>query len=153
VAAGPSMSLALTVLFVLAGILGLNYYCYKLAADKLGEAERRNCDSAGKLKLIENLDIFFDLPLYLGLGATILAFIIITLGDLGQARILAYGATLVGIIFAVIMRLTLLKPARERLLLALNSLTPAEEKNNPETPREGEAAKTSDAPEAADLWE
>ncbi|MCX6907863.1 MAG: hypothetical protein NTY01_07465 [Verrucomicrobia bacterium] len=68
-----------------------------------------------KLKRLENLDIFFDLPLYCGLFLTICAFILITI-DAGVSRILAYSSTVIGILSAVSLRVYYLYPLRDRLL-------------------------------------
>jgi len=69
-----------------------------------------------KLQRLENLDIFFDLPLYCGLALTIFAFILITAFGAEVSRFLAYAATLVGIIVAVILRVFYLYPLREQLI-------------------------------------
>lgn len=108
---GFSMALMFSV--IVAAQLG----CYALAFTKIkhlsGDA---SYDASMKLKRLENLDIFFDLPLYCGLAVTIFSFILISSFGAGIARFLAYSSTLVGIIVAVIIRVSLLYPFRESLI-------------------------------------
>jgi len=74
-------------------------------------------DSEQKLILIDNMDIYFDLPLYIGLGATILAFIIIVSTGAVNSRIIAYVATLAGILVTVFLRINILHNIKHNLLL------------------------------------
>jgi hypothetical protein len=67
-----------------------------------------------KLKRLENLDIFFDLPLFCGLLLTILSFILITY-NVTLGRTFAYVSTIIGVISAVTLRVTLLYPLKETL--------------------------------------
>lgn len=71
--------------------------------------------SAHRLRLLESQDTWLDLPLFVGLAGTILAFIFISL-DAGISRMLAYSSTIVGILVAVIIRLAVYQPAREILI-------------------------------------
>lgn len=74
-------------------------------------------DAALRLKRLENLDIFLDLPLFTGLALTVFAFILITL-DAGMSRHFAYTSTVVGILSAVSLRIRYLYPLKERLIQA-----------------------------------
>ena len=67
-----------------------------------------------RLKRLENLDVFLDLPLFTGLALTVCAFILITL-NAGMSRHFAYTATVVGILSAVSLRIRYQYPLRERL--------------------------------------
>ena len=51
-----------------------------------------------KLKKLENADIFFDVPLYVGLFGTVSAFLVMTFSP-QSSRLIAYSSTLIGIIF------------------------------------------------------
>jgi hypothetical protein len=68
-----------------------------------------------RLKRLENLDVFLDLPLFTGLALTVIAFILITL-DAGMSRHFAYTATVVGILSSVSLRIRYLYPLKERLI-------------------------------------
>ncbi|MGO9245890.1 MAG: hypothetical protein ACLQDC_14110, partial [Verrucomicrobiia bacterium] len=69
-----------------------------------------------RLKRLENMDVFFDLPLFTGLALTVIAFILITL-NAGMSRHFAYTSTVVGILSAVSLRIRYLYPLKERLIL------------------------------------
>ncbi|HJH04849.1 hypothetical protein [Victivallis vadensis] len=68
-----------------------------------------------KLKKLENADIFFDVPLYVGLFGTVSAFLVMTFSP-QSSRLIAYSSTLIGIIFSLILRVVLLFPYRQKLL-------------------------------------
>ena len=77
---------------------------------------RRSSDSCKlKLRKLENADIFFDVPLYVGLFGTVSAFLVMTFSP-QSSRLIAYSSTLIGIIFSLILRVTMLYPLRRRLL-------------------------------------
>ena len=68
-----------------------------------------------KLKNLENSEIFFDIPLYFGLFGTVSAFLVMTFSP-QSSRLIAYSSTLIGIIFSLILRLTLQYPLRRSLM-------------------------------------
>jgi hypothetical protein len=68
-----------------------------------------------RLKRLENLDVFLDLPLFTGLALTVCAFILITL-NAGMSRHFAYTATVVGILSSVSLRIRYQYPLKERLI-------------------------------------
>jgi hypothetical protein len=68
-----------------------------------------------RLKKIENLDVFLDLPLFTGLALTVFAFILITL-NAGMSRHFAYTSTVVGILSAVSLRIRYVYPLKDRLI-------------------------------------
>ncbi len=68
-----------------------------------------------RLKRLDNLDVFLDLPLFTGLALTVFAFILITL-DAGMSRHFAYTSTVVGILSAVSLRIWYQYPLKERLI-------------------------------------
>jgi hypothetical protein len=72
-------------------------------------------DAPLRLKRLDNLDIFLDLPLFTGLALTVVAFILITL-DAGMSRHFAYTSTVVGILSSVSLRVRYLYPLKERLI-------------------------------------
>lgn len=71
--------------------------------------------AALRLKRLENLDIFLDLPLFMGLALTVIALILIAL-NAGMSRLFAYTSTVVGILSAVSLRIRYLYPLKERLI-------------------------------------
>jgi hypothetical protein len=107
---------AVSLVILLAVILIVQGACLWVARRKIREVEQDVAEPALKLKRLENLDIFFDLPLYCGLALTIFAFILISTFGAGVSRFLAYSSTFIGIVFAVILRVGHLYPLRERLI-------------------------------------
>jgi hypothetical protein len=77
---------------------------------------RTSSDSAGlKLKRLDSSDIIFDVPLYVGLFGTVSAFLVMTFSP-QSSRLIAYSSTLIGIIFSLLLRLTMQFPLKNRLL-------------------------------------
>ena len=108
---------ALSLLILLTVILIVQGACLWVARRKIREIEQdAAAEPALKLRRLENLDIFFDLPLYCGLALTIFAFILISTFGAGVSRFLAYSSTFIGIVFAVILRVGHLYPLREKLI-------------------------------------
>jgi hypothetical protein len=68
-----------------------------------------------KIKNLENSEIFFDIPLYFGLFGTVSAFLVMTFSP-QSSRLIAYSSTLIGIIFSLLLRLTLQYPLRRTLM-------------------------------------
>jgi len=68
-----------------------------------------------RLKRLDNLDIFLDLPLFTGLALTEIALILIAL-NAGMSRLFAYTSTVVGILSAVSLRIRYVYPLKERLI-------------------------------------
>ena len=77
---------------------------------------RRNKESAAlKLKRLDNSDVIFDVPLYVGLFGTVSAFLVMTFSP-QSSRLIAYSSTLIGIIFSLLLRLTMQFPLKNKLL-------------------------------------
>ena len=68
-----------------------------------------------KLKRLDNSDIIFDVPLYVGLFGTVSAFLVMTFSP-QSSRLIAYSSTLIGIIFSLLLRLTMHYPLKNKLL-------------------------------------
>ncbi|MCA1809045.1 MAG: hypothetical protein LC725_06305, partial [Lentisphaerae bacterium] len=103
-------------LVILVLILVVQGACWEMARRKIREVSDSAADTAMKLRQLENLEIFFDLPLYAGLAMTIFAFILIATLGAGVSRFLAYSSTFVGILFAVALRVGHLYPLRDKLI-------------------------------------
>jgi hypothetical protein len=111
-------SSAISTGVIMACVVAMQALCWLLAHQRVRRIESDlNSSPLVRFKRLENMDIFFDLPLYFGLGGTILSFILITTFGIGMARFLAYSSTLVGIIVSVVLRLAYLYPLREKLTM------------------------------------
>ena len=110
--------------FIITGLivlLSVYIFCFVYSRRRIKLILDSEYSQKEKRNLVDNCDIYFDLPLYIGLAATILAFIGITLGELNNARTVAYCATLLGIVFSVAMRLVILQPAKDTLVREMSS--------------------------------
>ncbi|MBE6389000.1 MAG: hypothetical protein E7043_02375 [Lentisphaerae bacterium] len=87
---------------------------------------RSSCDPVKlKLRSLDNAEVFFDVPLYFGLFGTVSAFLVMTFSP-QSSRLIAYSSTLIGIIFSLLLRLTMQYPLR-RNLVRLDALEEAGE--------------------------
>ena len=68
-----------------------------------------------RIALLDNSEIFFDVPLYVGLFGTVSAFLVMTFSP-QSSRLIAYSSTLIGIIFSLVLRLTMQYPLRKKLI-------------------------------------
>jgi hypothetical protein len=59
--------------------------------------------------------VIFDVPLYVGLFGTVSAFLVMTFSP-QSSRLIAYSSTLIGIIFSLLLRLTMQFPLKNKLL-------------------------------------
>ena len=101
--------------FIFIGLFVLQFAAL-LAAQWIIGRIKVSADSVDlKFKQLNNADIFFDLPLYIGLFGTVSSFVVMTFSP--GSLLIAYSSTLVGIVFSIILRLTLLYPMRSRLLV------------------------------------
>lgn len=124
VAPGDSASLAEKRLFagrisagIYAVILFLQLAAFITAYCVLRSIKLNNETPELKIKELENADIFFDVPLYIGLFGTVSSFLVMSFSPL-SGQLIAYSSTLVGIIFGVVLRVVLLYPLKAKLLLA-----------------------------------
>ena len=87
------------------------------AADVFFGLKRSKEAISVRLKKLDNADLFLDLPLYFGLLGTVASFIVMSFNP-NISRLIAYSSTLVGIIFSVILRITLQYPLKQTLICA-----------------------------------
>lgn len=72
-------------------------------------------DESKKMKLLENCEFYFDLPVYTGLAGTVCAFILLNFDPSGS-RILAYATTVSGIMISIILRGKWLFPMKKQII-------------------------------------
>lgn len=106
---GTDSILALLIIIFLQGAA-----CYK-ALGEFKSVKGMRGSYQGKLHQLDNVDIFFDLPLYLGLLGTISSFIIMLFNP-DASRIVAYSSTIVGIIISASLRVFYLYPLRKEFI-------------------------------------
>ena len=112
-------------LFILVSILILQAFAFVAAAGVFSGLKRSSEPVPVRLRKLENADLFLDLPLYFGLLGTVASFIVMSFNP-NISRLIAYSSTLVGIIFSVILRLTLQYPLKQSLICAAAELNEKE---------------------------
>ncbi|MPM57936.1 hypothetical protein SDC9_104765 [bioreactor metagenome] len=113
--AAQDRAFARIAMFVFSSIIAAQAAAFVLAIAVVNSI-RRSADSVKlRLKQLENADIFFDVPLYLGLFGTISGFLIMVFST-QSSLVIAYSSTLVGIILSLLLRLGVLYPLRRKLL-------------------------------------
>lgn len=110
----------LIFIMLISFIVFLFLVCSKIKLKLITIYLDKKLDKERKLQLLDNMDIWFDLPLYGGLAMTILAFIVICLTGATNSRYLAYIATFIGIICTTYMRLMYLHNVRREILISDN---------------------------------
>ena len=113
-------------LFILIFILILQAFAFVTAAGVFSGLKRSKEAVSVRLKKLDNADLFLDLPLYFGLLGTVASFIVMSFNP-NISRLIAYSSTLVGIIFSVILRITLQYPLKQALICAAENESGAAE--------------------------
>lgn len=105
---------ALVSMYIFAVITVLQFASLMTAIAVLSGIRSGDDTPEMKLKQLDNAEIFFDIPLYVGLFGTVSAFLVMTFSP-QSSRLIAYSSTLIGIIFSLVLRLTLQYPMKRRL--------------------------------------
>jgi len=129
-------------LFILIFILILQAFAFVTAAGVFSGLKRSRESIQVRLKKLENADLFLDLPLYFGLLGTVASFVVMSFNP-NISRLIAYSSTLVGIIFSVILRLTLQYPLKQALISASepNDKESKDSKSEDSEPNDKESAQ------------
>ncbi len=112
-------------MLIFAAITVLQFVAFAVAFTVLAGIRRSTESFKLRLKKLENADIFFDVPLYVGLFGTVSAFLVMTFSP-QSSRLIAYSSTLIGILFSLFLRVAMLYPLRSKLLSGTET---CEEKN------------------------
>lgn len=106
-------------------VLQLVIYCFCLI--KLKEIGKQKLSPSLKLKLLDNEENLFDFGLYVGLGGTVLALILVAVGIVEASLMAAYASTLFGILFVALLKVLNLRPYRRRLIMEAGSQADADD--------------------------
>ena len=87
---------------------------------KLAEIRKSKESASLKLELLANEENLFDSGLYVGLGGTVLALSMVTLGLVNASLMAAYASTLFGIISVAFVKIFHLRPLRQELIRDAN---------------------------------
>lgn len=106
------VSIIILLLFFLIQIM-----VYVFALIKIAEIKKQKMKPALKIRLLANEDNLFDLGLYVGLGGTIAALILLALNIVQASLIAAYASTLFGIVFVAFLKVCHVRPYRRTLIM------------------------------------
>jgi hypothetical protein len=104
-------------LFMLGLFFSLQFLLYVIGLLKLAQIRRLQLEPAVKLELLDNEDTLFDCGLYLGLGGTVVALVLLAMHILQPSLVAAYSSTLFGILFVALLKVYHVRPYRRQLLL------------------------------------
>ena len=96
-------------------ITALQLLAFGLGAVVVRGIKNNEDSNSSKIKQLDNAGIFFDVPLYVGLFGTVSAFLVMTFSP-QSSRLIAYSSTLIGIVFSLLLKLTMEYPFRQKLL-------------------------------------
>lgn len=115
--AQPTKTMEATNLISIAVFAALQIAVYFLCLRKIREVSQRNVPPLVKLRLMENEENLFDLGLYVGIGGTAAAMVLITLG-LAKANLLAaFSSNLFGITCVALVKILHVRPYKRQLIL------------------------------------
>ena len=102
-------------MMIFAVITVLQFIAFSVGAVVVNGIKKQDAKALQKQQMLDNAEIFFDVPLYVGLFGTVSAFLVMTFSP-QSSRLIAYSSTLIGIIFSRVLRLTMQYPLRRRLI-------------------------------------
>lgn len=105
---------------VLLAFLVIQLILYVICRMKLNEISKSGSEADLKLELLANEENLFDSGLYVGLGGTVMALSMVTLGLVDASLMAAYASTLFGIISVAAVKIFHLRPLRKNLLMEVS---------------------------------
>ena len=90
---------------------------YLLCLMKIREVAQQNVPPLVKLRLMENEENLFDLGLYVGIGGTAAAMVLITLGFAKANLLAAFSSNLFGITCVALVKIRHVRPYKRQLIL------------------------------------
>jgi len=104
---------------IVAGVfLLIQIVIFMICMSRVSQIKNEELKAGLKLGLLDNEENLFDLGLYIGLGGTVLSLILLLVLDVKQdALIGAYTSTLFGILFVAALKIVIIRPYRNHLLV------------------------------------
>lgn len=121
-----------TNLISIAVFAALQIAVYLLCLRKIREIAQQDVPPLVKLRLMENEENLFDLGLYVGIGGTAAAMVLITLGVAKANLLAAFSSNLFGITCVALVKIRHVRPfKRELILQGQIAASPVRETNEP----------------------
>lgn len=108
----PATLLSVSFFFV------LQILVFMICLLKVRQIDRGDLDNLIKLKLMENEENLFDSGLYVGIAGTCISLVLQVLGLIEANLIAAYSSNLFGILGVAIVKIRLVRPFKNKLILA-----------------------------------
>ena len=112
--------LTIVTALVAGGFLLVQIVIFVICLSRVSQVKNEEAKPGLKLKLLDNEENLFDLGLYMGLGGTVLSLILLmVMTDDGNTPALvgAYTSTLFGILFVAALKIFIVRPFRNHLLV------------------------------------
>lgn len=107
----PATLLSISFFFVLQALV------FMICLLKVRQIDREDIDSLVKLKLMENEENLFDSGLYVGIAGTCISLVMQVLGLIEANLLAAYSSNLFGILGVAIVKIRLVRPFKNKLIL------------------------------------
>ncbi len=111
-------NLTIVTAIIAGAFLLVQIVIFMICLSRISQVKNEDLKPGLKLSLLDNEENLFDLGLYVGLGGTVLSLILLLVLDVKQdALIGAYTSTLFGILFVAALKIFVVRPYRNHLLV------------------------------------
>ena len=114
----PTASMEPATLLSVSFFFALQILVFMICLLKVRQIDRGDYDNLIKLKLMENEENLFDSGLYVGIAGTCISLVLQVLGLIEANLIAAYSSNLFGILGVAIVKIQLVRPFKNKLILA-----------------------------------
>ena len=114
----PTASMEPATLLSVSFFFTLQILVFMICLLKVRQVDRSDYDNLIKLKLMENEENLFDSGLYVGIAGTCISLVLQVLGLIEANLIAAYSSNLFGILGVAIVKIQLVRPFKNKLILA-----------------------------------
>ena len=118
----PTTAMAPSTLLSIAFFFLLQMLVFLICLLKVREIDKQDLDNLVKLKLMENEENLFDTGLYVGIAGTCLSLVLQVLGMIDSNLLAAYSSNLFGILCVAIVKIRLVRPYKNKLILSSEEL-------------------------------
>lgn len=113
----PTTSMEPTTLLSVSFFFILQILVFLICLLKVRQIDRMDIDTLVKLKLMENEENLFDSGLYVGIAGTCISLVLQVLGLIEANLIAAYSSNLFGILGVAIVKIRLVRPFKNKLIM------------------------------------
>ena len=113
----PTTSMEPATLLSVSFFFALQVLVFMICLLKVRQIDREKLDSLVKLKLMENEENLFDSGLYVGIAGTCISLVMQVLGLIEANLLAAYSSNLFGILGVAIVKIRLVRPFKNKLIL------------------------------------